>query len=323
LALAVAAGLAILLWGRDGAEAHIPHSGLDFSIAVDVNGDSTNDCSTSGGPTTCSVAPSATFQLKLYLNALPAGVTSYEAYDAYVTYAGVSSQNNPSAAPWPACEFQGQFSQPGLVAWGCAIDVDAPTSTYLGLVGTLSFTCTPTPSTGNTVALVHGLDRTQLVEGAAMHAEGDSTSEALTINCVQPPTPTYTPTRTPTFTPTNTPTRTPTRTPTNTPDPADTDGDGCTDQQELGPNPGLGGQRDPLNPWDYFNPTGDLVNRSDDISAVVAKYGHDDGASPEYHVNYDRTPLEGANPWQFGPPNGTIRSFDVSAAVASYGHDCA
>jgi Tol biopolymer transport system component len=106
---------------------------------------------------------------------------------------------------------------------------------------------------------------------------------------------------------------------------SDFDGDTCTDAREIQAatgSEGSGGQRDPLNPWDYFNPTGDLVNRSDDISAVVAKYGHDDGASPEYHVKYDRTPLAGGHPWQFGPPNGTIRSFDVSAAVASYGHDC-
>jgi alpha-tubulin suppressor-like RCC1 family protein len=119
------------------------------------------------------------------------------------------------------------------------------------------------------------------------------------------------------------PTHTPTPTATPTPDPADTDGDGCTDQRELGPNPGLGGQRDPLNPWDYFNPTGDRINRSDDISAVVAKYGHDDGASPDYHVKYDRTPLAGGHPWQFDAPNGTIRAFDIGAAVASFGHDCA
>jgi hypothetical protein len=33
----------------------------------------------------------------------------------------------------------------------------------------------------------------------------------------------------------------------------DTDKDGCTDAQELGPNHALGGQRDPTNFWDFFD----------------------------------------------------------------------
>jgi hypothetical protein len=49
----------------------------------------------------------------------------------------------------------------------------------------------------------------------------------------------------------------------------------------------------------------------------------DEGApGSTYSENYDRTPLMGANPWQFGPPNGTIRGLDITAAVNSYGHDC-
>ena len=33
----------------------------------------------------------------------------------------------------------------------------------------------------------------------------------------------------------------------------DTDGDGCTDVQELGTDPAKGGQRDPNNPWDFYD----------------------------------------------------------------------
>ena len=87
-------------------------------------------------------------------------------------------------------------------------------------------------------------------------------------------------------------------------------------------NPGQGGGRDPLNSWDYFNPTQDGFNRIDDVVAVVRKYGHDQGVLIDYHTRYDRTPLAGGNPWQFGPPDGVIRIFDTTAAVRSYGHDC-
>jgi len=104
---------------------------------------------------------------------------------------------------------------------------------------------------------------------------------------------------------------------------SDSDADGCTDGQELGPSPTSGGRRDPLNPWDYFNPTQDGRNRSDDITAVVQKYGHDEGLYADYDVRYDRTELVGGNAWQFGPPEGVIRSFELTAAVRSYGHDCA
>jgi len=103
---------------------------------------------------------------------------------------------------------------------------------------------------------------------------------------------------------------------------ADTDDDGCTDGQEEGADEALGGRRSPLNHWDYFNPTQDGINRTDDITAVVLHYGHDDNGDPLYGTLYDRSPLLGANPWQFGPPDGTIRTADISAAVRSYGHDC-
>jgi hypothetical protein len=102
----------------------------------------------------------------------------------------------------------------------------------------------------------------------------------------------------------------------------DTDGDGCPDGREVGSNQLQGGGRDPTNHWDYFNPQLDGVNRIADISLVVSRYGHDDNGDPLYSVNYDRTALVGGNPWQFGPPNGTIRIPDINAAVLSYGHDC-
>jgi hypothetical protein len=101
----------------------------------------------------------------------------------------------------------------------------------------------------------------------------------------------------------------------------DSDQDGCPDESELGDTQASGGLRDPFNHWDYFNPTHDGLNRVDDILLVVNQYMIDKG-NPAYTKNTDRTALVGANPWNFGPPNGQQRVDDNLAAVKSYMHDC-
>jgi len=106
-------------------------------------------------------------------------------------------------------------------------------------------------------------------------------------------------------------------------------GDGCPDYEELGPNQGLGGLRDPFNPWDYFNPTHDGENRTDDILMVVNQYHKDDNDAnpglppyePGYNPDTDRTYV-GPNAWNLGPPNGQQRTDDILAEVAQYHHDC-
>jgi hypothetical protein len=102
--------------------------------------------------------------------------------------------------------------------------------------------------------------------------------------------------------------------------PGDTDGDGCTDERENGPNQMLGGQRDYKNPWDYFNPTGDGQNRVDDILAVVNHYYLSEGQEG-YDEKYDRGHL-GPNDWNLGPPSGQILVDDIIHVVDSYFHDC-
>ncbi len=100
----------------------------------------------------------------------------------------------------------------------------------------------------------------------------------------------------------------------------DTDGDGCADGREVGPDPGQGGQRDPLNPWDYFNPTHDGQNRIDDVLVVASRYGKNTG-DPAYSTDYDRTYI-GPNLWNLGLPNGQIRIDDILAQAHQYNHDC-
>ena len=112
----------------------------------------------------------------------------------------------------------------------------------------------------------------------------------------------------------------------------DTDSDGCPDVKEQQSTPGTelaGGRRSPKNPNDYFNPSGDGLNRVDDILLIVQAYFNDDDDGnpglPPYEPGYDpgtdRT-LIGPNAWNLGPPNGLHRVDDILNSVKQYFHDC-
>jgi hypothetical protein len=109
----------------------------------------------------------------------------------------------------------------------------------------------------------------------------------------------------------------------------DTDSDGCPDGAELGGAQTAGGRRDPANPADYFNPTGDGKNRVDDIVAVVNQYFDDDDDAnpglppyePDYNPATDRT-LVGPNAWNLSIGNGLQRVDDIVNQINQYFHDC-
>ncbi len=107
-------------------------------------------------------------------------------------------------------------------------------------------------------------------------------------------------------------------------DHGDADADGCTNAEEYGAIARFGGQRNPLNPWDFYDVDGDgTVNLVDDILAVIGAAGPDTG--PAYQLALDRSPsAAGSPPWQQGPPDGTIDLVnDILGAVSQFGHRCA
>jgi subtilisin family serine protease len=126
----------------------------------------------------------------------------------------------------------------------------------------------------------------------------------------------------------------PTPTPTETPCP-DSDGDGCSDCQESGSDPLLGGQRDPLNPYDFFDVplpvgepgTGDRDGQIDgsDALAVLAKFGAVLGdpvpSAPKYDAAYDRSQPT-PNPWNTQAPDGTQDGNDILWSLWQFGHSC-
>jgi hypothetical protein len=106
------------------------------------------------------------------------------------------------------------------------------------------------------------------------------------------------------------------------PDDHNEDGDGCEDLEELGPNQGIGGLRDPFNPYDFFDVNGDkAINVLDDIIAVAGAFGLSTG--PNYHPSKDRGPLLGPNDWNRNGPDGVVNVFDDILVVAGqFGNSC-
>ena len=99
--------------------------------------------------------------------------------------------------------------------------------------------------------------------------------------------------------------------------PRDTDADGCHDVAELGAEQAQGGQRDPLNPWDFYDINGDgVIDLSYDIFGVILAYH-------SYDVIYDRGPSAGPNPWNMTAPDGVIDlGNDILGVIQQYQHSC-
>ncbi|MCI0850351.1 MAG: hypothetical protein J4N26_05245, partial [Chloroflexi bacterium] len=110
------------------------------------------------------------------------------------------------------------------------------------------------------------------------------------------------------------------------------DGDGCTDEQELGVDETLGGRRNYLNSWDFYDVNGDLVvNLVNDILGVARAFGPSTG--PDYDPAMDRSPAPAPGvdpadpavmePWDTGPPDGSINiPTDLLGVAIQFGHRC-
>ncbi len=98
----------------------------------------------------------------------------------------------------------------------------------------------------------------------------------------------------------------------------DDDDDGCTDLQEAGPDKDLGGLRDPLNPWDFYDTNGDrIIDLFVDILGVIQHYSLD--GSPPYDVIYDRGASAGPYTWSMTAPDGSIDLFiDILGVIKQY-----
>ena len=101
----------------------------------------------------------------------------------------------------------------------------------------------------------------------------------------------------------------------------DADGDGCTNAQEVGPGESSGGDRDPLNAWDFYDVTGDEFIDFGDTLLILAHFGHghtDDALDP----SLDRAVPDGLKPWRTMPGMDGVDLTDAVNNLKSYGHAC-
>jgi hypothetical protein len=113
----------------------------------------------------------------------------------------------------------------------------------------------------------------------------------------------------------------------------DSDGDGCHDAWETGPDPTLGGRRNPLDFWDVFDPNASGATDVDDVFSVGRRFGTTGSATSiadarkpglafGYHAASDRGGVVGSEPWNLAPANGSISLDEVFWVVRQYGHSC-
>ena len=103
----------------------------------------------------------------------------------------------------------------------------------------------------------------------------------------------------------------------------DTDDDGCFDGREARPatyGPEAGGDRDPANPWDFFDVTGDrAVDLADTLS--VLQYFGDSGVSPAANAR-DRSHPDAAKPWRTEEADDGVDLTDALVNLKSFGATC-
>ncbi|MCH7697497.1 MAG: CSLREA domain-containing protein [Chloroflexi bacterium] len=266
-------------------------------MALTVKGANCND---PVRPVKCNVPLGSQFILSVDVLTAPAegyvGVQTFIDYGLNLTYKKGSIADE---IVWPdlsAISVRGQPG-PGLVFHGALTGLlpPLPVSDFEGTVIELHMNCTPGPSS-NAIVLIPEGDPVAGTSGTAFLAVDPRiilpNVGPLTINCTEVAL-------------------------------VDTDGDGCTDQRENGPDEMLGGMRDWQNPSDYYDVNGDqVIDLTNDIFGVIIHYAPT-GTEPEYDVNFDRGPSTGPDAWNMTAPDGVIDlSNDIMGVIQQYLHSC-
>ena len=264
-------------------------------MALTIKG---GDCDNPVRPAKCNVAAGSQFILSVeVLDAPDAGyvlVQTFIDYGLELTYKkGVLADE----MVWPdgVITLRNQAG-PGLVAHGglTGFFPPIPVSFFEGNVVELLMNCSEGPSSTDVVLLPEG-DPVAGTSGTAFKDPDDilivPNFGPLTINCIDVAASDIAL--------------------------ADTDGDGCTDLQELGLDERSGGLRDPNNPWDFYDTNGDgVVDLPNDILGVIAAFDN-------YNVIYDRGPSTGPNPWNMTAPDGVIDlPNDILGVISQFQHSC-
>lgn len=108
----------------------------------------------------------------------------------------------------------------------------------------------------------------------------------------------------------------------------DTDGDGCSDGREVSTDVSQGGQRDPLNRWDFYDvagfgggPPDGVIDLPNDVFGVIQHYSP--GGVGPYDAVFDRGPSIGPHGWNMSAPDGQIDlPNDIMGVILQYINDC-
>ena len=248
---------------------------------------------------TCLIAFGEEFTLTVLATKPPGGYVLAQAWIDYGSALGYMPAPVPAdETSWPDASFSTRFFRPDAVYLGALTSIipPHPVSLFAGELFAFSFACTSTPSSTE-VRLLPYLDPVATTFGALYSEPGGAQVipevGSLDINCVD-----WAAT-------------------------GDTDGDGCVDIREFGTDETLGGLRNPLNEWDYYDINGDLIiDLSNDIFDVIQHYAPT-GTEPEYDVAFDRGPSTGPGVWSMTAPDGVIDlSNDIFGVIQQYLHSC-
>lgn len=233
------------------------------------------------------------------------GEDRYDSDCATTTLVYKPAAQLPDEIVWPDLDTDFDVKNqdgPGLLGFGGLTSSTSPLvkSNFVGSVVEVELTCVAA-GVQTIINLLPYNDSIAKTKGA-LFIEPDGITKvvpkvgSLTINCVLPP---------------------------KQPHPGDTDGDGCSDEQENGPDEKQGGQRDYGNPYDYYDVNGDrIIDLSNDILGVILHYAPS-GTEPEYDVNFDRGLSTGPNVWNMLAPDGVIDlSIDILGVIQQYDHSC-
>ncbi|MCI0890224.1 MAG: hypothetical protein J4O04_05400 [Chloroflexi bacterium] len=255
------------------------------------------------------------FDVVVVADAIP--VSGYIAAIAWVHYdsQGLVDKKN-TAALWPDCDpptfftIQDAGVNGAFAACTTSLLPPQPPSFHNGDLYSFSLTCTNSASTNNIQLLPQG-DPVAGTEGALFieHTTGNQIVPSvggITVNCAAKPP--------------------------KLPHPGDSDGDGCSDQQENGPDETLGGQRDYLNPHDFYDVAGDpnppqngapdgVVDLPNDILGVIL---HHPAGPMGYDVQFDRGTWTGPNSWNDtqGPDGVIDLPNDILGVIEQFNHSC-
>jgi len=101
----------------------------------------------------------------------------------------------------------------------------------------------------------------------------------------------------------------------------DTDGDGCTDSEEMGPDEQAGGDRDPLYYYDFFDVTDEKSIGLSDALLILAHFGHG-AAQDALDDKLDRYIPNALKPWRTAAADNGVGLIDALVNLRSFGHSC-